>query len=610
MNNKHRRKVAYILRKKQKRLGNFLNLTLLKTYEDGDGDKLCYYQGYHDVASIFLCTLGGSASATGTTSMGDPASVAAIASAVGLDLPRAVLAQISFSHFRDAMQSNFMQLQTAIKLLLMPLICYFDPEMHDFLYACEMEPYFALSWIITWFSHDIRDTALVKRIFDAFIVSHPLLPIYATVAMVCHHYNRAEVLNVECDFSTVHSTLANLPKNSSMVGWRYRPTGDGYESGDESDGDAGSVATMEISFALDSQPFESRDDDDVENHSMVSSQISSLFSKAPFEEILEDALSFMRRIPPSRLMSLATRYHAAETMEPMLSVTPTIVLLKPHPKWGLVSSRPSDWVLKQRARQREKDKSGKRRRTRSRSRSRSRTRTSPVRQGPPPSPRSNGAEETSKFLAEQRKNLAVIACGFGSGDEEEYHRRKRKRLLFWSTVAVGVVAVSVGLFLNSGSLIASEGGGQRQQKLEVSTTSSTARKLSIPLPLMKSSDNTAAESNVKTKGISSVPYSKVEIVPAKEMMIKQSTMRAVPVSIANIMKEPRPGISTDGSNTIAIRPERYNPRTIEREKVRMENVAITIVMHAAKKVKQIIKGTIQSIAGLFKTLRQRRYRDL
>jgi hypothetical protein len=220
-------------------------------------------------------------------------------------------------------------------------------------------------------------------------------------------------------------------------------------------------------------------------------------------------------------------------------------------------------------------------------------------------------------LAEQRKNLAVIACGFGSGDEEEYHRRKRKRLLFWSTVAVGVVAVSVGLFLNAGKMAAAEGGGQLQKKLEVSTTSSTARKLSIPLPLIKLPDNTAAESVVKRKGISLTPFSKVEIkpvsVPTKEtMMIKPSTMKMVPVTIASILKEPRSLTppSTDSSMVVAVRPERYNARTMKREKVRMESVAILIVVQAAKKIQQLIKVSIRSITGFFKTLRHRRYRDL
>lgn len=616
MKNKHRRKVAYLLRKKQKRLGNLINLTLLRTYEDSgtDAEKPRYYQGYHDVASIFLCTLGGGGALASSPFMEDPSSVSAIASAVGLDLPRAVLAQVSASHFRDAMQSNFLQLQTAIRLLLMPLICYFDPEVHDFLYACDMEPYFALSWIITWFSHDIRDTALVKRIFDAFIVSHPLLPIYATVAMVCHHYNRVELLNVECDFAVVHSTLANLPKNSSMVGWRYRPTGEGYESGEDTDDD-GSVATMEISFSMEANPFEGRDDDDTETHSLVSSNISCI-SRAPFEEILENALAFMRRIPPSRLIALASRYHAEETIQPMLTMTPSIELLKPHPKWGLVSSTPADWVLKQRARQREGRKTTRkeRHRARSASRSNSRTRAAPSRQAPP---RGNSEEDTAKFLAKQKRNLAVIACGFGSGDEEEIRQRKRRRLLFWSSVAVALVAISMGVLMSSPS---SPSAGEQQRKLEVSSSPKNTSR-NFAKTLMKFSDKHTAADSVKAKmtakTIPSLSQQPRESVPSKDVkLMKESVVKKVPLTkITPKVRSHSPLTATAPTTTkvpikklVSKKKETSKKVSVvsKKDKIsQMESFAIVTFIHAGERMKRIAAASIRRVSKLMTVLQSR-----
>jgi Rab-GTPase-TBC domain len=483
MENKHRKKIAQLLRKKQRRLGKLINLTLLRSYEDqpssevsntDDDEKvtLSYYQGYHDVASIFMSTLGGASS---STPLGDSESVSGIAESVGLGLASAVLSRVSFSHFRDAMRSNFMQLQAAIRLIVMPLISYFDKEVHEFLLDCDMEPFFALSWIITWFSHDVRDTALVKRLFDAFLVSHPLLPIYVTVAMVCHPNNRAEILATECDFAPVHSVLSALPKNSSMIGWRYRPSEGGYVSGDETDDDAQS-STMEMSDLMDSQYYmEGRDDVESETYSLISSQVSvgSRGTKVPFQELINNALMFMRRVPPRKLIHLTKMYYSKheDTIQPMLQITPTIHLFKPHPKWGLLPSAPADWVLKQR-KCRTGRSSSRKRNIRRRSRSRSQSHGCDDGSCGSQVYNCNGQNKNEmsmsvfqaksimyqqeyddsrivKFLDGNKRMLAVIACGFGAGDEDDVIDRKRRRWLL-GLVVTTVAIVSVTFVMMSG----------------------------------------------------------------------------------------------------------------------------------------------------------------
>ena len=496
MENKHRKKVANMLKKKQRRLGKLINLTLLRTYEESGGqtEKLCYYQGYHDVASIFLSTLGGGGSSPSSVGSESPAG---IASSIGLDLPSAVLSRLSSSHFRDAMRTDFMQLQTAIRLLLMPLISYFDREVHEFLLDCDMEPFFALSWIITWFSHDIRDTALVTRLFDAFIVSHPLLPLYMTVAMVCHPCNRAEILAAECDFAIVHSTLAALPKNSSMVGWKYRPSEGGYTSGDETD-DEINTSSMEVSLLLEQHySAEGCDGEESETHSLISSQISvgSKGTKVPFQELLDNALVFMRRVPPRKLIRLTEMYFAEEKLKPMLDVTPSIEFLNPHPKWGLISTAPADWVLKQRSRRLVGQGLTRRdRRNRIRSRSPCETRDDAKHESS-----ANGSnkknrdeplvvsedDEIARFLLENNKLLAVIACGFGAGDEDDFMERKRRRIML-GCAAAAIVIISVAVIVYSGEY-SSKSQQQKEQlgRIEAGTckaphTSKQVTEISVP----------------------------------------------------------------------------------------------------------------------------------
>lgn len=301
MKHKSRKKVSSLLKRKQTRLGNLINLTLIRSYQDlsCEDDRLRYYQGYHDVACIFLSALGGGGSGptalVSSFSNNDNNSLETMAIAMGLDLPSRVLVQVSESHFRDAMRSNFMQLQSALRLVLLPLIGAFDSQVHGFLADCEMEPYFALSWIITWFSHDIRDTNLVKRLFDAFLVSHPLFPMYLSVAMVLHPTNRMDVLSADWgDFSSVHQALTGLPKNSCSVGWKYK-VGDGYVSGDEEEDDCATRSTdMDVSLASEDL-LELRDDEGSECQSMISSNLIQIGSntRVPFQELIDMAITYM-----------------------------------------------------------------------------------------------------------------------------------------------------------------------------------------------------------------------------------------------------------------------------------------------------------------------------
>jgi len=384
-----------LLKRKQRRLGNLINLVLVQSYDCAAADedeRLRYYQGYHDVSCIFLNVLGGSSIAAGapgnelgaglstrtSTSMNSNSSsidqAARTASAMGLDLPSSVLLQVSRCHFRDYMRSNFASVSAALRLIMMPLIAVLDPEVHSKLIAVDMEPFFAISWIITWFSHDVRDTDLVKRLFDAFLVSHPLMPVYMTVAMLLHPENRAEIIHAENDFSAVHTTLTHLPRNSCGVGWKYKGGLDGgyvsddEEIQDEDDTTLGSSTVGEGSFfsddvlSSDVGPFMPQGGDDGgDDYSMATSQqatstvaSSSILSpgggpRVPFQELIDMAISFMRRIPPRKLVPLAKRYFFDDAILPLLAQVPSIALLRPPPAWALAPVAPSDEVLKHRA---------------------------------------------------------------------------------------------------------------------------------------------------------------------------------------------------------------------------------------------------------------------
>jgi hypothetical protein len=555
MEHKRNRKVSRLIQRKQNRLANLINWTLVQSYQltaqqqqeqeqqttyqttttmvhtgkrgdvtDANKDKdekqeekLHYYQGYHDVACIFLSTLGGTSSGRIPGIPGTPP-LSVPAAASGLDLPSAVLLQVSQSHFRDCMRPNFKELQTAMRLALMPLIAVTDPDVHAHLYDCDMQPFFCLSWILTWFAHDIRDTAAVKRLFDVFLVSHPLMPMYMSVAMVIHPLNRREILATESDFADVHQTLTGLPKNSNMVGFKYRP-GDGYVSDDEGDEDGtlstGATSLDDADFFVE-QGGRHLDDDGglyhhhhhtIETQSLVSTALSSCEppAKVPFQELIDNSVKLMQRYPPRTLVALATRYYGQEQVNELLAdASPAgIRMMEAPPAWASTPTAKADWVLKQRARERrglsaktrrDRRRENKRARSRSRSRGASVTRSQVGSEREQPavaddasvmsassSSRGRGhnnrtgsgapaanPKDIQKYLTENSHTVPVIAIGHGKGDDGDRRRRKRRRLAIAGVAAVALAAIVAGaviqnrqdaaLLLNSGEPAASMAG--------------------------------------------------------------------------------------------------------------------------------------------------------
>ena len=85
---------------------------------------------------------------------------------------------------KDYMKNTFEEgvfpaLDLAAKLLQLK-----DIELWNQVELCGGQPTYALSWILTWFSHDIDDIAKVQLVFDACLATHPLFAVYITVAQI------------------------------------------------------------------------------------------------------------------------------------------------------------------------------------------------------------------------------------------------------------------------------------------------------------------------------------------------------------------------------------------------------------------------------------------
>ena len=139
-------------------------------------------QGLHDIASVLLLVCGEEA-------------------AYGL-LERLVL-----GHLRDCTRAT-LEPVTQVLQLLFPLLQLCDVEVHAHLQRSGVLPYFALTWVLTWHLHDVRDQATAARLCDLFMASTPLMPLY--VGAVALLAARKVVLALPCDGAEVHRALTGL----------------------------------------------------------------------------------------------------------------------------------------------------------------------------------------------------------------------------------------------------------------------------------------------------------------------------------------------------------------------------------------------------------------
>ncbi|KAL1934449.1 hypothetical protein VTP01DRAFT_6631 [Rhizomucor pusillus] len=145
--------------------------------------KLKYYQGFHDICSCFLLVLGKKDA-----------------------IPAAENAALFF--LRDAMLDSFDPVSKQLQLMS-TIIQYEDIELTAHLERCNIMPYYALSWILTWFSHDLESLDKIARLFDLFVASSPLMPVYVASAITL--LRRREILQADADL--LHSLITHIPQD-------------------------------------------------------------------------------------------------------------------------------------------------------------------------------------------------------------------------------------------------------------------------------------------------------------------------------------------------------------------------------------------------------------
>lgn len=143
---------------------------------------LHYFQGYHDIAQVFLLIL--------PTALLPP-----------------TLTRLSLLRIRDFMLPN---LQPAIsQLRILPALLHAaDPPLWSHL--AHTEPFFALSGTLTMYAHDIRSLGEITRLFDALLAREPVFSVYLFAQIVRNR--RTELFDTPSDEpEMLHSILSKLP---------------------------------------------------------------------------------------------------------------------------------------------------------------------------------------------------------------------------------------------------------------------------------------------------------------------------------------------------------------------------------------------------------------
>lgn len=150
---------------------------------------LCYFQGFHDICQVFLLVLGVEAAVMATE-------------------------HIALLRIRDFMLPSLGPALDHLHLLY-PLLLSADKRLCEHL--SRTKPFFALAATLTLYAHDIQEYSNIARLFDVFLATDPVFPLYLFAQVVLQR--RDELFDIPDDEpEMLHSVLSKLPKPLDLEG--------------------------------------------------------------------------------------------------------------------------------------------------------------------------------------------------------------------------------------------------------------------------------------------------------------------------------------------------------------------------------------------------------
>ncbi|BEJ11669.1 hypothetical protein CspHIS471_0201290 [Cutaneotrichosporon sp. HIS471] len=172
---------------------------------------LSYFQGFHDIATVMYLTF--------LSKVPRPREGATAQDREEWDTLVRATEVVALSRTRDGMGKDLGPMMGMLKLLRRVLAAA-DPGLYRIstsISPVPTLPFFALSWILTLFSHDVDTLAPVQRIFDYLIARNPISAIYLAVAILMSKKRQMLKLaadlgpEVRLDPSLLHPLFQRLP---------------------------------------------------------------------------------------------------------------------------------------------------------------------------------------------------------------------------------------------------------------------------------------------------------------------------------------------------------------------------------------------------------------
>ncbi|EIW78264.1 hypothetical protein CONPUDRAFT_145569 [Coniophora puteana RWD-64-598 SS2] len=154
--------------------------------------KLHYFQGYHDIVTVLFLTLPEE-----------------------LQLP--CVEQLSLHRVRDSMGLTLEPVLGLLRILL-NLLRLVDGPYASVLESTSPLPFFALSNLLTLFSHDMPTLPLIQHVFDYLLCRPPITVVYLAAAIILARKEEVERLVEEDEEGLIHSLLSGLPPLSDDDG--------------------------------------------------------------------------------------------------------------------------------------------------------------------------------------------------------------------------------------------------------------------------------------------------------------------------------------------------------------------------------------------------------
>ncbi|KAA1071145.1 hypothetical protein PGT21_020848 [Puccinia graminis f. sp. tritici] len=190
--------------------------------------KMNYFQGYHDIVSIFLLNfldleqlsllaVQTSQDQEKVEDDGSDVKIRPVEIDQDLRLLEETVQKFSLHRIRDSLTSDLSPIMGYLRIT-QAILAKEKPDFATLISQTSSLPLFSLSWILTLTSHDLTSLDVVSRIFD-FLLCHPPVMICYLACAICLTKTeevedlvaQAQAEGTEIDLDMVHFVMSSLP---------------------------------------------------------------------------------------------------------------------------------------------------------------------------------------------------------------------------------------------------------------------------------------------------------------------------------------------------------------------------------------------------------------